>query len=114
LLVTNCFAYSDVNVELWQCKEAFVLALKAPDNENIHLTLSYSQIKVLADALRAMHQQAPIRPLLETEYGRLLGGMTVKLVVSEEQEPEEKKEAKVCQQNNLSARMKPESLSESA
>lgn len=115
MYVTDCLAYTDIIAELRQNEETFMVALKAPHNIDIHLTLNYTQVKVLAEGLLALANQAPIEGLLETPYDHILGDITVKLDLLEANEVDNKEgEEERCQQNSLSVQTEERSLSETA
>jgi hypothetical protein len=115
MYVTDCFAYTDILAELRQNEETFMVALKAPHDIDIHLTLNYTQVKVLAEGLLAMANQASIKELLETPYDHILGDIIVKLDLLEANEvTNEEGEEERCQQNILSVQTEERSLSETA
>jgi hypothetical protein len=115
MYVTDCFAYTDILAELRQSEETFMVALKAPHDIDIHLTLNYTQVKVLAEGLLALANRAPIKELLETPYDHILGDITVKLDLLEANEVDNKEGGEErCQPNILSAQTEERSLSEIA
>jgi hypothetical protein len=115
MYVTDCLAYTDIIAELRQNEETFMLSLKAPHDIDIHLTLNYTQVKVLAEGLLALVNQASIKELLETPYDHILGDITVKLDLLEANEVDNKEgEEERCQPHILSAQTEERSLSETA
>ncbi|WP_094607194.1 hypothetical protein SPSIL_057990 [Sporomusa silvacetica DSM 10669] len=115
MFISDCFAYTDIAAELRQHKETFVVTLKAKNDTNINLTLNYLQIKVLADGLRAIVNQAPLKEFVETNSGNLLGDIKVKWDIVQANEVQHKEgEEELCQQNILSAQMEEASLSKTA
>jgi len=115
MYVTDCFAYTDILAELRRNEETFMVALKASHDSDIHLTLSYTQVKVLAESLLTLVNQSSLKELLETPYDHILGGITVKSDLLEAHEVINKEgEEERCQQNSLSVQMEERSLSEIA
>lgn len=112
MFISACLAYSDINAELSQRNETFSIALKMPENGDIHLTISYSQAKILADALAAIIHQAPAKELLEC--GNILGGMSAIFCSPYHEIDSEKGEKPSCQQPGLSVQTENILLSESA
>jgi hypothetical protein len=58
---------------------SILVVLKALHDSDINLNLSYMQVKVLAEGLLALANQASIKELLETPYDHILGGITIRL-----------------------------------
>lgn len=115
MFITKCFAYTDIEGDLRQCSEIFILALKDPADNAIHLSLSYSQVKLLAEGILTMVAQVRVKELIDSEYKHLTGGMSVKISLPESSaSAEEEGEETICQQLNLSVPMEPVSLSKIA
>lgn len=114
MFISTCLAFTEIDAELNQCNETFIIALKAQGDGDIHLTVSYSQAKLLAEGLTTLINQAPVNELVETKYGNILGGMRVKVSLANNIINAEKGEEKLCQQPDLFAQMEAVSLSEIA
>lgn len=115
MFITNCFAYDDIEADLRQCNEIFILALKDPSDNAMHLSLSYSQVKLLAEGMLIMLAQVCVKELIDSEYNHLTGGMGVKISLLEQSaSDEEEGEETICQQPSLSVPMEPVSLSKIA
>ncbi len=115
MFITNCFAYTDIEADLRQCSEIFILALKDPADNAIHLSLNYSQVKQLAEGMLTMLTQVRVKELIDSEYKHLTGGMGVKISLSEQSaSDDEEGEETICRQANLSVPMEPVSLSKTA
>lgn len=107
MLIMDSFAHTDITTEIYQYKESFVVKFKTEDFNDIRLTLNHTQIKVLADGLMAMANQAEIKELLENKSVRDLGNMKIKFGVLQGVEEQ-------CPQNISSAPTEAISLSEIA
>lgn len=80
MFIANCFAYADIGAEIGRQQESFVIRLNDANKTLIHLTLSYSQARALADGLSAMLNQALIKELVDSNRGHILGDMAVSFI----------------------------------
>lgn len=113
MFVSNCFAFTDISVDLRQNRDTFVLALKDKTDHAIHLTLSYLQVRLLAEGMFTMLGKAQVKELMESEDGHLAGSMSVNIALQEAIN-NEKGENAICQQPNSSVQMETLSLSKIA
>ncbi|GBG56070.1 hypothetical protein SPFL3102_00599 [Sporomusaceae bacterium FL31] len=84
MIIHTCFAYSDIKAEFHQFQDAFHVALKESKDDQIYLTLSYMQAKLLAESLQQVISQSPLTELMKTG-SHLLGGMTASYFITAKQ-----------------------------
>ena len=96
MVISTCLAYSDIQVEISQLQETFMLAVRSEDNSYIQLTLNYTQAKLLAEGLSGFLCQAPVQPLLAIKGGTLLGDAKIQVEFSAVTQHEPKGEKTEC------------------
>ncbi|WP_371371020.1 hypothetical protein [Sporomusa aerivorans] len=101
MVISTCLAYSDIQLELSQLQETFMLAIRSADNSYIQLTVNYTQAKLLAEGLTGFLCQAPVQPLL-AKGGALLGNAKLQIELHTIVHSELKREQLTACQNPLS------------
>lgn len=117
MFILDCLAFTDITTELYRQKNTFVMVLKTKQHTAVSLTLSYTQAKVLADAMLAAVQQAPILEMTEPVSSCIMGDMTMELEpdpAKQDRNQNEKGESEPCRPNILPVPTETASLSRSA
>lgn len=78
MIIMDSFIYTDIETEIYQYKENFIVKFKTEDFTDISLTLNHTQVKVLADGLLAMAHQSSVKAVLENESAHDMGDMKIK------------------------------------
>ncbi|GBG56589.1 hypothetical protein SPFL3102_00401 [Sporomusaceae bacterium FL31] len=84
MIIQTCFVYSDLKAEFHQYQDAFHIILKESKDDQINLTLSYMQAKLLAESLQQFTNQTTLTELMKAG-SHLLGGMTASYFMTTKQ-----------------------------
>ncbi|MDU2064651.1 MAG: hypothetical protein E6713_07380 [Sporomusaceae bacterium] len=97
LSVSACLAYDSLQADLKTYQGCFMITLHTEQEERLHVTLSYTQTKELADGLSQLLSTMVLQSVGDPDKASLFGDLVIQFLSEKEEE--------LCQPINLSVRM---------
>ena len=94
MLITDCLAYTDIQVEISRQEDIFTITIKTSQTIDLSLTLHYFQGRAVAEGLLLLLNQTPLGDLTKASITYPPGDITLTLDTDTEKTTDEIKEEK--------------------